>query len=438
MKESGDIDDPHGQMERENLPTVTAFLFFGCLCYTMYALVIAGAQDILAGTFTQTSFVYLASVGPNFIVCLIAPYFMQMIPYSVRITAVGIAFLSSSLVLAFANQIHWKFVGIVLASLAIGVGETTVLALTSFYHEVSATAFSAGTGLGLTIAPLYYTAMTTWACVSPKIAFAVMAPTSVLIFVCYFVMEKKHLRSASPPEGEHTGVEYTALHTKEDGCDKTDNAESGTPSFLEKFHCLGRMLPNLIPIFIAWFSEYLIIQGVVTTLAFSNAPLRPRDHYQYYFFTLVVAEVVGRSYLVVLSLFKAECAEKAKFPHLCVLAMIEVSLLLFFTLAAWYRFLPNVWIVFLLLFVCGVVIGVLYVNAVAFFRDSFEDRYREFVMASFLVAISAGAFAASLIGLHTETLLLEHCTTVLNDTRLCFTRSRFLDRFTSSCSSRTR
>ena len=132
MKESGAIDDPHGQMEHENLP--------GGLCYTMYTLV------ILAGTFIQTSFVYIATIGPNFPVCLIAPYVLQMIPYFVRITAVGIAFLSSYLVLVFANQIHWKFIGIVLASLLIGPGETTVLALTSFYH---ATAFSAGTGLGL-------------------------------------------------------------------------------------------------------------------------------------------------------------------------------------------------------------------------------------------------------------------------------------------------
>ena len=56
MKESGAIDDPHGQMEHENLPED--------LCYTMYTLV------ILAVTFIQTSFVYIASIGHNYYIIL--------------------------------------------------------------------------------------------------------------------------------------------------------------------------------------------------------------------------------------------------------------------------------------------------------------------------------------------------------------------------------
>ena len=127
------------------------------------------------------------------------------------------------------------------------------------------------------------------------------------------------------------------------------------------------MLSNLIPIFIAWFSKYLIIQAVVTTIAFSNAPFSPRDHFLYYVFTFRVAEAVGRSYLVVLPL-----GRRAKFPYLWVLAIIQVALLLFLILTAWYRFLPSVWIVLLIVFVCGLTVGVLYVNAMALFRDNFR------------------------------------------------------------------
>ena len=104
---------------------------------------------------------------------------------------------------------------------------------------------------------------------------------------------------------------------------------------------ITHMLPNLIPIYVAFFSEYLIIQSVITTLAFPNAPFKPRDHYQYYIFVFMVGEVVGRSYLVALSYGKAEWAEKVKFPHLRVLSAIEVLHLLFFVLAAWYRFLSS-------------------------------------------------------------------------------------------------
>lgn len=145
--------------ERERLRTVTAFFIFGTLIYATYSLVIAGAQDILAGTFIQTSMVLVADIGPYFFVTLIAPYFMQKIPYFARITTVFLSGIGGFVVLSFANQVHWKLIGVGIASFGYGVGEVTFLALTSFYHEVTLSAYSAGTGAGFVIAPLYYTGM---------------------------------------------------------------------------------------------------------------------------------------------------------------------------------------------------------------------------------------------------------------------------------------
>ena len=196
---------------------------------------------------------------------------------------------------------------------------------------------------------------------------------------------------------------------------------------------IGQMMPGLISIFITCFSEYMIIQNVVTTLAFPHVPFKPRDHYQYYIVALMGGEVVGRSYLVVLSYIKAEWAEKAKFPYLWVLSTIEVMLLLFFVFAAWYRFITSVWIVLLLLFVNGAVFGLAYVNAIAFFKDSFKDSYEEFAMGFFLVAITGGVFASALLGLYVEPILREHCTMSINNSDVCFTRSKSRDRFTSTC-----
>ena len=188
-----------------------------------------------------------------------------------------------------------------------------------------------------------------------------------------------------------------------------------------------------MPIYIAWFSEYLTIQAVITTLAFPNAPFKPRDHYQYYIFVFMAGEVMGRSYLGVLSFIKAEWAEKAKFPYLWCLSIIQGMHLLFFIFAAWYRFLPNIWIVLPFSFTCGVSVGVFFVNLIAFFSDKFTGRYKEFAMGYAIVAVCGGTFAAALLGLFTEPYLREHCTMIVNNTDLCFTRSNSLDRFTSSC-----
>ena len=145
------------QQQRERFRTVTAFFIFGTLIYATYSLVISGAQDILAGTLIQTSMVLVADIGPYFFVTLIAPYFMQKIPYFVRITTVFLSGIGGFLMLAFAEQVHWKLIGVGIASFGYGVGEVTFLALTSFYHEVTLSAYSAGTGAGFVIAPLYYT-----------------------------------------------------------------------------------------------------------------------------------------------------------------------------------------------------------------------------------------------------------------------------------------
>jgi len=56
--------------------------------------------------------------------------------------------------------------------------------------------------------------MTTWACVSPSVTILIMATMLLLGFVCYYVMDKKHLESPSPATDEHAGVEYSVLNTQ--------------------------------------------------------------------------------------------------------------------------------------------------------------------------------------------------------------------------------
>ncbi|CAH3190300.1 unnamed protein product, partial [Porites evermanni] len=419
MSESGKSD----QQDHENLRTVMAFFAFGTLIYNGFSLFITAAQDILAGTYIQSSMVLIACILPSFVFTLIAPYFVQKISYFARFIALGLALPCGLLILALAEQVYWKLIGLGIASVDYSMSEMTVLGLTSFYHEVALTAFSAGTGVGYVITPFYYTALTTWACVSPQIAIVIMAVVSLLIPACYYIMDKKHVKSPSPSSEKHAGVEYTALDANKDY----------HLSVQEKFAVIWKMLPDLITIYIAWFSEYLIYVSVVTTLAFPNAPFSTRDHYQYYIFTLTGGEVVGRSYLVILSYIKADWAEKAKIPCLWGLAIIQVFHLLFFILAVWYRFLPNVWIILLLSFSCGAGIGVFYVNAVAFFKVKFEGPEKEFAMGYLIVAIIAGVLAAALLGLYIEPVLREHCTMILNNAGLCFTRSHSSYRLTSSC-----
>lgn len=146
--------------QKESFHTVIAFFIFGTLIYAMYSLVIAAAQDILAGTLIQTSMVLIADIGPYFLVTLIAPCFIQKISYFTRISTVFMSGIVGLLMLAFSEQLYWKLIGVGITSFGYGVGEVTFLALTSFYHQTTLSAYSAGTGTGFVIAPLYYTGRT--------------------------------------------------------------------------------------------------------------------------------------------------------------------------------------------------------------------------------------------------------------------------------------
>ena len=156
MKETTEMEE-RGQLESERMRTVMTFFMFGIIINSTIYLVIAAAQDILAGTFIQTSLGLISLTLPQFLVSLIAPYFMQRISYFIRITTLGLASIGGILVLALAKHVHWKLIGAGIAGFGVAVGEPSILALTSNYHEVTLSAYSGGTGLGCVIAPLYYT-----------------------------------------------------------------------------------------------------------------------------------------------------------------------------------------------------------------------------------------------------------------------------------------
>ena len=151
--ESGKSD----QQDHENLLTVMAFFACGTLIYSGFSLFITAAQDILAGTYIQSSMVLIACILPSFVFTLIAPYFVQKISYFARFITVGLALPCGLLILALAEQVYWKLIGLGIASVGYSMSEMTVLGLTSFYREVALTAFSAGTGVGYVITPFYYT-----------------------------------------------------------------------------------------------------------------------------------------------------------------------------------------------------------------------------------------------------------------------------------------
>lgn len=142
---------------KEKLRNIIAFYAFGALIYTVYSIIIAGAQDILAGTFIPTAAVLVTNVGPYFLVTMIAPYCIHRVPYVVRIVFIYFSFTTGLFTIVYAKEVYMKLVGICMTSLGAGTGEVSFFTLTAFYEQVTVSAYSAGTGTGFILGPLYYT-----------------------------------------------------------------------------------------------------------------------------------------------------------------------------------------------------------------------------------------------------------------------------------------
>ena len=156
---NGSKETQAAKPKKEPLRNLFAFYAFGALIYTVYSVIISGAQDILAGTFIPTAAVLVTNVGPYFLVTMIAPYFIHKVPYVVRIVAIYVFFTAGLFIIVYAKEVYLKLVGICTTSLGAGIGEVSFFTLTAYYEKVTVAAYSAGTGSGFILGPLYYTGM---------------------------------------------------------------------------------------------------------------------------------------------------------------------------------------------------------------------------------------------------------------------------------------
>ena len=230
----------------------------------------------------------------------------------------------------------------------------------------------------------------------------IMAGSPLLYLLFYAIMEKK--RSIAATSGE---IKESESHM--------------TVTWKEKLSAAGQILPLVISLFIAYVSEYVIIQSVITTMAFPSAPFPPRVHYRYYIFIFLSGEFIARSYLAVIASLKPSLVNVFAIRRIWILSLVLVAQLVFFTLAAWYRFLHDVWIVFILIFVAGLGAGAAFTNAFVVVSET-DPRFKEFAMGFSTIGMGAGTFCAGVVGLLMEPVIRDHCLLVSDVGDYCFTR----------------
>ena len=357
-----------------------SFWIFGLINNVLYVVILSAAVD-LVGPFVPKATVLLADVLPSFTMKLSAPFFIHFIPYNTRI--VMLIFLSViGMLLVTFGAIGWKIFGIILASISSGLGELTFLQLTHFFEETSLQGWSSGTGGAGLIGSGVFLLLTTVLKIDVKLSL-LMFTLCPLGFLYYFRL---------PRTSPYSPLQSIELTTQ--------------PSELKTHitHTLERLKPLCVPfmgpLFTVYLAEYLINQSIAPTLLFpiESTPFHKyRDMYVTYGTLYQLGVFISRS--------SASFVRIRKLYVPSILQWVNVVVLL---LQSILYFIPNIYIIMMIVFYEGLLGGASYVNTFMLVLETISDDEREFSLGATSLSDSGGIVVAALLGMWIEPSLCHY------------------------------
>jgi hypothetical protein len=255
-----------------------------------------------------------------------------------------------------------------------------------------------------------FSGLTVWLCVAPRTAVAACIPFCLLPSVLYVLLDKEPLKHHKTTNYEH--VQYTALE-----------APQTTSKAIHELLLLFKVFPNICYGFATAFCLHISTTAVLPTLTFPSSPFPPRDHYQYFRLISDFGILFGGLEILLVSCISCLWIEFFKIRRIWIRVFLNVSLLIFFVLASWYHFLPNVVVVLVLCYIQGHLYGSVLVLCLETSADCFTGARDKGTALGFVeVGLSAGRISAGLLGLFVERYLREHCTYNLLLGRFCLAR----------------
>ena len=207
---------------------LTTDITSGLINNVLYVVILSAALD-LVGPSLPKGMVLLADVIPSFGTKLIAPYFIHVVPYSVRViafvflSAVGMLLVALSPAYTDGGSISTKIAGIILASLSSGGGELSFLGMTHFYGPFSLAAWGSGTGAAGLIGAGAYAVSTSSFGFSVKATLLASACLPAVMVVSFFmILPRAPLYSLPPVQDGYQAVEEHETYAEEALFDRED------------------------------------------------------------------------------------------------------------------------------------------------------------------------------------------------------------------------
>ncbi|XP_068919945.1 battenin isoform X2 [Petaurus breviceps papuanus] len=324
----------------------------------------------------STAAVLLADILPTFIIKILAPLGLHLLPYSPRIILCGACAAGSFLLVAFSQGVMTSLSGVVLASISCGLGEITFLALTAFYPSEVVSWWSSGTGGAGVLGALSYLGLTMVG-LSPENTLISMLGIPVLLLATYFLLLKSPDSLASQRDGVLETSAQQPLIAGENS--KPHSNFKLSLSFSDRWNVFKGLLKYIVPLALVYFAEYFINQGLFELLFFRNTSLSHAQQYRWYQMLYQVGVFVSRSSL--------RCCH---FHFIWLLAVLQFLNLGFLMVEVWFSFLPSIYLVFLIILYEGSLGGAAYVNTFYHVAIETQDEHREFAMATACIADTLG------------------------------------------------
>ncbi|CAI7602801.1 unnamed protein product [Penicillium glandicola] len=393
--------------------------YLGLVNNVLYVIILSAAVD-LVGPDIPKGVVLLADVIPSFTTKLVAPYFIHLVPYWMRIiifallSSVGMLVVAMSPGYTDGGTISSKIVGIILASFSSGGGELSFMGLTHFYGPFSLAAWGSGTGAAGLVGAGAYALATSALGFSVHITLLVSACLPAIMILSFFVvLPMSPLRSAESGGDRYHVVEgggQVEDDEMDDGAGGEDEGLLGvshnSSSVHKSIHVNGggswqdqarfnlhRMknlfIPFMVPLLLVYIAEYVINQGVAPTLLF---PLddSPFEHFRSFYPTYNAIYQIG-------VFISRSSTPFYRIHNLYLPSLLQVVNLVLLTLHALFNFIPSVWLVFIVVFWEGLLGGVVYVNTFAEIAERVPKEDREFSLGATTVSDSAGICIAGFL-----------------------------------------
>ncbi|XP_004461509.2 battenin isoform X1 [Dasypus novemcinctus] len=333
----------------------------------------------------STAAVLLADILPTFLIKLLAPLGLHLLPYSPRVLVSGACAAGSFVLVAFSHSVTTSLCGVVLASISSGLGEVTFLSLTAFYPRAVISWWSSGTGGAGLLGALSYLGLTQ-AGLSPQHTLLSMLGIPALLLASYFLL----LTSPAPPQ---SGREEEAETAARQPLINNEVSESkpgyGTSlSLHERWTVFKSLLHYIVPLVLIYFAEYFINQGLFELLYFRNTSLSHAQQYRWYQMLYQAGVFASRSSL--------HCC-RIRFTW--ALALLQCLNLGFLLADVWFSFLPSIYLIFLIILYEGLLGGAAYVNTFHNIALETSDKHREFAMEASCISDTLGISLSGVLAL---------------------------------------